>query len=879
MRVRGWVRRRLDVLLRKESMEAELDDELRFHLEMEIRERIAEGASPEEARRDARIAFGGVERTKEEVRDVRGAREIDDWLQDTRIALRSFLKEPAFLVTMLLTLGLGIGGNVAMLGILEASLLRTLPYPDPERLVLGRVTYEGRIGRTVSGPDFYDYRDQATTLSGLAAYTPFELQATWTGSGEAERVLAPYASPDFFATLGVEPFLGRTFSPEEGEPGAAAVALLSHGFWQARFGSAPDALGRTLVLDGTPTTVVGVLPRSFRFDVPGDLWRPMIRGGPFAGARQYHNWMLVGRLAPGASLSQAGAEVDGISARLSELYPASNRDKGLALTPLREAVSARYRPTLILLGVATALLLVIACANVGGVLLARGSGRRSEMAIRSSLGAGRGRLLRQFLAEGALLVVASAALGTALAGWIQVATLRLVSLDDVAGVETGLSLAGIGLAVLAAATTVAVFGALPAALSARSGEASELRRRSGTSGGVAAARFRSGLVVFQVTLTVVLMMMSGLLVRSLLHLYDVETGFDAERLLTAEVHLPPGKYQDVAKRPIFYSRLRELVAEVPGVEAVGLVNMLPVRDPGNNVRVARPAEWGRGGVFGQMAYQRMVLPGYFETMGIPILLGRDVSSGDRRDGSNVMILSEYLAEALFPDQSPLGRELGVDVGADQPWVAEVVGVVGDVAAASLEDGKDVTMYFAYGQRSPASMRLAVRTASDPATVTGTIRHALHGLDPDVPLAAVAPMEEVLAASVSDRRAVMALLGTFATMALLLAAIGLYGVLAHQVSRRTQEIGVRMALGSSVARVVGAVVRSGFLLVAIGLLLGVPASIFAARQLRGLLFEVGPGDPVPYLGAALILGAVGALACLLPARRAACVDPAVVFRTE
>jgi predicted permease len=377
---------------------------------------------------------------------------------------------------------------------------------------LGRVTNEGRLGRTVSAPDYYDYRDQATTLSALAAYTPFELQATWTGSGEAERLRAPYASPNLFATLGVEPFLGRSFRGDEGGPGAAPVVLLSHAFWRARFGSDREVLGQTLVLDGSATTVVGVLPPSFRFDVAADVWRPMVRGGPFDGARQFHNWILVGRLAPGASLSSAQAEVDAISARLAELYPDSNRDKGLALTSLRDAVSERYRPTLVLLGAAMALLLVIACANVGGVLLARGTGRRSEMAIRSSLGAGRSRHFRQHLAEGLLLVGVSAAIGTALAGWIQVATLRLASLDGVAGVETGLSLPGIGLAVLVAAATVTAFGALPATLGSVSGGTAELRGRSGVAGGLTAARFRSGLVVCQVTLTVVLVMMSGLLV-------------------------------------------------------------------------------------------------------------------------------------------------------------------------------------------------------------------------------------------------------------------------------------------------------------------------------------------------------------------------------
>ena len=873
----GWLRRRLDVLFRKQSVEDELDDEIRFHIEMEIRRHLAGGLSPEEARRRALVAFGGVERFKEEVRDVRGARVLDDFVQDARVAARSFAKEPAFLAAVLVTLGLGIGGNVAMFGILDASLLRALPYQDPARLVLGRVTYDGEVGNTVSGPDYFDYRAQATSLAGLSAFTPFEAEATVTGRGEAERVLAPYASTDLFQTLGVVPIAGRAFLLEEGEPGGPAVTMLEHGYWARAFASDPGVVGSTLTLDGTPTTIVGVLPAAFRFPTDADVWRPIVRDGAFAGARQFHNFVLVGRLATGVELAAAQAEVDGISARLSELYPDTNRNKGLSLAPLQQALAERHRPTLLLLAASMLLLLLVACANVGGMLLARGSARRQEMAVRASLGAGRVRLLRQLLAEDAVLVTAAGVVGVSAAGWLQRVMLALVSLEGLGGVEPTLSVPAVLVASTIAAGTVALFGALPAAAGARSIASTELRGRG--SGGRAAARFRSGLVVAQVALTAVLLTMSGLLARSLIRLYGVETGFDPSSLLTAEVHLPPGKYQDAALRHAFYQELGRRAAELPDVEAVALVSQLPLRDPGNNVRVAPPEQWGRGGVFGRVAYQRMVLPGYFDAMGIPLVAGRDVTADDDRTSTNVMILSESLAEDLFPEGGALGRTLGVDVGGSEPWIAEVVGIVGDVAPETLASGAGFTMYFSYGQRSPASMRLAVRTRGTPASVVPPIRAILHELDPDVPLADASPMEEVVSASVADRRAVMVLLGTFALVALILAAVGLYGVIAYEVARRTREIGVRMALGASVSGVVRSTLRAGLGMVATGVLLGLPATILATRLIRSLLFEIAPGDPLTYAGATAFLGGVTVVACLLPARRAAAIDPAAAFRTD
>jgi putative ABC transport system permease protein len=871
--------RRIDVLFRKHGVEDELDDEIRFHLEREIELLRAGGLSEAEARRRALVAFGGVERYKEEVRDVRGARVVDDLVRDLQIAARSFVKQPMFLATVLLTLGLAIGGNVAMFGILEASLFRALPYAEPDRLVLGRVMRGGQPGNTVSGPDYFDVREQASTFESLSAFTPFSPEATVTGAGDAERVRSPYGSWDLFLTLGVDPEAGRHFLAEEGEPGAESVAMLSHGYWQRGFGADPSVVGGTIDLDGQPTTVVGVLPEGFRFPIAADVWRPMIRDGAFAQSRQFHNFVMIGRLAPAVELSAARAEVDAITARLAELHPDTNRDKGMYLEPLHAALVESYRTMLGVLAASVLALLLIACANVGGILLARGSARGAEMAVRSVMGAGHGRLVRQLLAENLLLAVGATALGLFMAGTVQRGLLSFVSLEGLGGVEPGWSAGTAAAASGLALLTLALFGLFPALRTARSEPAAELAAGGARSGGSReAAGFRSALVVAQVTLTVVLLMVSGLLVRSMGELRGVDIGFDPEGLLTAETPLPAAKYEDVLRRPALFIELQRRLEALPGVRGVGIASGLPIRDPGNNVNISPIESWGDDGAT-RTAYQRMVLPGYFDAMGVQLLAGRDVALDDERAPSGVVVLSESLAAALFPDGAPLGRVVGVDIGGAEPWPAEVVGVVGDVAPSGLAQGKDVTMYFAYTQRSPASMRIAVRTAGDPMALVPGIREALRTLDPDVPLAEVATMEQVLAESVSDRRAVMLVIVVFALVALLLSTVGVYGVLAYQVTRRAREIGVRMALGASVVSVSREVVGKGLRLVAIGLVLGIPASVLAARLVRGMLFEVSVADPLTYAAVSVFLAGVASVACLLPARRAAKVDPARAFRAE
>jgi putative ABC transport system permease protein len=873
----SWLRRRLDVLLRKGEVEREMDDEMRFHLEMEIRQHMASGLSREEARRRALVAFGGVERYKEEVRDARGARVLDDLFQDLGVAARSLPKQPIFLVTVLGTLAVGMGGNVAMFGVLDASLLRALPYPEADRLVLGRVTYQGEVGNTVSGPDYFDYEEQVRGLERLAALTPFSIQSTVLGSGDAERVTAPLVSHDLFPALGVDPALGRPFRPEEGEPGGAAVVLVSHGYWERSLGADPSAIGRTLRVDGEPRTIVGVMPAGFRFLVDADIWLPMVRGGAYAGARQFHNFVLVGRLAPGVSIHGAQAEVDGVSSRLAQTYPETNEGKGLNLTPLQDALVEGYRSTLGLLTAAVLVLLLVAGSNVAGLLVARGAARRSEMAVRSVMGAGRGRLARQLLAENALLAVAGAALAVLLASWMQRAILGFVPMQTLGPIEAGLSARMLGAALGFTVLTLALFGVLPAVRVAGADPARSLRSGARTAGGVGTTRARSALVVTQVALTAVLLVVSGLLIRSFAEIRGVDPGFDTNRLLTARVALPPAEYEDAERRVGFFEELRRRVAQTPGVAAVGLTTHVPIRDTGGNVRVAPPEEWGSEGVFGRIAYQRIVMPGTFDALRIPILAGRDVEPTDDRTSANVMVVSESLAASLFPDgSSPLGRTVGMDVGSEQPWLAEIVGVVGDVTPSSLTGGTGYSMYLSYGQRTPAGLTLAVRTTASGTDVTPALRAILSELDPDVPLASVLTMDEVLASSVSGQRSVTLLIVGFASLALLLAAIGLYGVLAYQVARRLHEIGVRMALGASTSSVSREVLRGGLVLVGLGLALGLPSALLATRLVQGMLFEVGGLDPLTYAGVTVFLAAVAGLACLVPARRAARVDPVKAF---
>ncbi len=874
----GWMARRVQVLFGKRSAERELDEEMQFHLEMEIRQHVDAGVEPREARRRALVAFGGVERFKEEVRDVRGARVLDDFVQDVRVALRSFLKQPAFMCAVVVTLGVGIGGNVAMFGVLDASLFAALPFPESDRLVLGRVTREGVVRGSVSGRDFLDYREQASSFDGLAALTAWGISHTVVGDGEPHRVRSTLVSPDIFSTLGVAPLLGRDFSRDDGAAGAEPVVMLEHGYWTRSHGASSAIVGRAISVNGSPVVVAGVMPPGFRIIQDVDIFLIFREDDGWAQVRQFHNFLLIGRLSPDASKTTAQADIDVISGRLASAYPRTNEAKGLNLTPLREALIEDYRPVLAMLMAAVGLVLLIACGNVAGLLLARGSARRAEMSIRSVMGAGRWRLARQLLTENGLLAIGAGALGLLLAMWLQRGILAFVSLDRLGAVEPGLSTATLLFTLVLSMGTLAVFGALPAWSVARLDRAHELRSGSRTTATRSAARFRSVLVIAQVALTVVLLTGSGLLVRSFIALRSVDTGFDAERLLTAEVVLP-SEYESPESRIQFFTQLQREVARVPSVVAATMVSALPIRDPGNNMRVSKPETFGTSHDFSHVAFIRSAWPGYFAAMGVPLLSGRDVSDTDNSASAPVIVLSEETARSVFGDEDPLGQTVAVDVGRSEPDLREVVGVVADIVTSSLDQGVAGAMYYPYHQEPAASMRLAVRTAGDAGSVTSAIRGIMHELESDVPLAAVATMDEIIDRSISGQKAIMTVIGLFAAVAALLAAVGLYSVLAYQVARRQHEIGVRIALGATVDRVANGVVRGGLLLAGAGLLVGIPAAMASTRLIQNRLFAVESMDPITYAVVAVFLVAVTTAACLVPARRAARVDPVAAFRAE
>jgi putative ABC transport system permease protein len=781
--------------------------------------------------------------------------------QDIRHGSRSLLNTPAFPAVVVLILTVGIGANVAMFSVIEQTLIRPLPYPEPERLVSARVTVEDQVRPRVSARDYWDYRDLNTSFEQLAAYSGFPRDRTVTGVDEPERVPVAIVSHELLPGLGARPFMGRGFVADDELATAAQVVILSYGYWWRRLGGAPDAVGRVLNLDGIPTEVIGVLAADFRFRQEVDLWMPMRVDDPFIAERGKTNWSVIGRLAPGVSIAQAQSEVDVIAAQLAAQYPASNRGMGLVLTDLQRSWSENYRDSLFLLQAAVALVLLIACGNVAALMLARGSTRRAELSIRGALGASGHRIARQLLVESLLMAGAAGVLGVLLAGWLEPLLLQLASAQQIAGPASGLSPVVLAFVLIVSAVTGVTFGALPALRASRSSLSEDLKSgaRATDRGGV---RFRSGLVVVQVAFSIVLLFAAGLLIRSLASLMSDDLGFQRENLITGEIRLPQDKYGQPAQRIQFYSELTETLRSVPGVVSVGLISQFPVRQP-----VALTET--------RTAYFRAVQPGYFETMGIPLLAGRDIAETDVRGSPLVFVVNQAFADSILRGREPIGRQVVMDY----EYTFEVVGVVGDVRTGGLGDWRFPAMYGSHGQIPYFDMGLAVRTLGRPGPVTAALRAAIRGLDRDIPDPEFLEMHALLAQSQVGRRVRTLLLALFAGVAVSLAVIGLYGVLAQSVAERRREIGVRVALGAAPRDITALVVRRGLTLVALGIGLGLAGSLAAARLLEQMLFRVTPADPVTLVIVSALFSAVALAACLLPARRAVRVDPVTVLQTE
>ncbi|MEX2528598.1 MAG: ABC transporter permease [Gemmatimonadota bacterium] len=891
----------------REQIRTDVDEEIRFHLDMRVEELVRRGHSASEARGIARREFGDLDEARSTLRLVddtgeRRSRRAQWWdalRQDTRFALRGYARSPVFTVAALATLALGIGANTAIFSVVDAVLIRPAPFPDPDRLVVVWETdrNSGTSHEPASVPDFVDFRERSSRFASLAGFIPRETSFL-PDDGEAVRLPALAVSDGFTETLGIQPILGRTFTVEETEGTAPEGVLIGEALWERRFGRDPTVLGRTLRLDEGVYPVLGVLPRGADFGllqllsvadygrsfadggegVQVEVWLPLqTRTSP--ASRESHPMFVVGRLAEGASLDAAQGEMSTIAAELERQYTA-NTARGVYLEPLMEVVVGPVRPALLLLLGAVALVLLIACANVTNLLLARGAARSREVAVRAALGAGKGRLARQFVVESLVLALAAAALGVALAfGGLEL--LLLLAPSDLPRLsEAGVSLRALGLTLLVSVGVGVAFGVLPG-LQARPNDLQSALRSGGTGAGRSRGRrgAQSMLVVGEVGLAVLLLIGSGLVMKSLWRIIQVDPGFQTERVLKADYQLPAARYPSaIANWPNwseiqgFNTLLLERAESLPGVESVAIAGVHPLSAGFTNSfvvvgREAESADWPEISI-------RQVSPDYFSTVGVPLLEGRLPREGDGTTAEPVLVINQAAAERFFTDQLPLGRKIAF-------WGTPrtIVGVVGNERFMGVTQDAPPAVYLALAQAPATSGSLLIRTTGSPEALAGMVRSMVAEIDPTLAVFGVEALGETLSRSLGARRFTALLLGLFAALALTLAIVGVHGVLNYSVAQRTREIGIRMAMGASRGSVTGMVLGQGMRLIILGVSMGLVGAWLLSRLLRGLLFGVSATDPAVFAGVAGLLVLVALLASWLPARRATRVDPMVALRTE
>lgn len=801
----------------------------------------------------------------------------DTLLHDIRIAIRNLRNRPGFAVVVMGTFAVGIGGTVAIFSALNSAFLTPLPYDDPDQLVFGTGRNDGGTNGFLSAWDLFDYREQNDVFEPLEFIRGFDVSVTVTSGERPERVTEREISTGLFTMLGVAPFIGRDFVSAEEEIDADRVVLLSYGFWQRRFGGELGVVGTTLMINDRPHTIVGVMPAGLDFLRATEIWTAMRRDTGWGSSRGPQNWYAIGRLRDGVSIGQAQEQINVIGLRLEEEYPETNTSRGMHLTPFRERLVRSARPMFLVLAGAVGFVLLVACANVAGLQLARGVTRSGEMAVRSALGASRGRLLRLLLAESVLFATLGGLVGLFLSHWL-LQVLRQLAPASLPGTRNfGVDVTALILAMVVSIATGLLVGLIPAIRSADANITGQLSVGRRISDGLSGTRLRGTLVVAQVTLSLVLLIGSGLLMRSFWRLQAVDPGFEAEGLLTAEVALPSGRYASGPEVSRFFGALTAQIADRPGIVAAGAISRLPIASGGGDWPVYAednpPTDQSQRG----SAFTRTVTDGYFEAMRIPLFAGRGLGAEDTQDAPIVAVVDEAWADRFLPGENPVGRNLVL--GNTEPRVIRIVGLVGRVHGFSLSTDPFPTMYFSVNQWPRSTMSLVVRAASEPTSVTSTVRNAVIEVDPNVPVAKVAAMRDVISNSIAQPRRTTLLLASFATVALFLATLGLYGVLAFFVNQRTHELGVRMALGAGSATVLGLVLRRGMLLVGIGLLLGIAGAATSTRFLQSMLFGIGTTDLLTFVVVSLVLLTVAIAACLIPALRAVRVDPLTALRAE
>jgi predicted permease len=877
---------RLREVFVQSRLERELDEELRFHLDLETELNVRRGMSPRAARTAALRAFGGVERVKEDYRDARGVRLIEELRRDVSYASRAARRSPGFTAVVVLTLTLGIGATTAIFTVVRGVLLRELPFAEPARLVRVWAANPSRdeTRGMLALPDFEDWRRQATSVERMGAYSTLASGLALVDGGEPIRLRTAYVSADFFATLGVGAQIGRVILATEHGEGRDRVVVLSNALWRSRFGGDPAIVGRRLRLNDEPFTVVGVLPPAVRFPA-GDTeaWVPLsvvpATGIPrLRGVRWLH---VVARLRPGVSLERARSELTTIARRLETAFRDANRGWTEAtVLPLREDIVGRVRPRLLVLFGVVVLVLALACVNVANLVLARSAGRAREMAVRTALGAGRGRLVRQLLTESVSLALAGGVLGIAVAWWGATAIVALTArwLPPAGDVRPDWLV--LTFALLLSALTGIAFGLIPATRSLHEIGGSLRDGGRGSVGGTGRNALRRTLVATEVALAVMLVASAGLLVKSFARLSRVDLGFDAGRTVFVKMTLPASRYPTSATYLPVVQRMLEQVRATPGVVSAAAIKDAPFRPPaGESMTFAIPSRPPNDAESEPLAHFFPTTPDYFRTMGIPLKYGRDLAAQDGDTAAGAVVVSEAVARRYWPERGPIGDEIALGGRTVRRLRLRVVGVVEDARYTKIDSAPIPAIYIAHTLMTRRIVTIVARgSGPDPTALLPAVRAAIRAVEPDQPITEMGTMRSAVGDAVAAPRFLTLLVGLFGALALVLATVGVYGVVAYVVGQRTNEIGVRMALGARAGDIVRWTLRTGMTPVIAGLALGVATSLALSRALAAQLYEVSPNDPVVFASVALLIAAVSLLASGVPAIRAARVDPTVALRT-
>lgn len=888
--------RRLLFYLRRDKFDQELEEEMRFHLEMKTEENLRSGMDRKEARFAAQRQFGNQTLLREVSREMWRFKWLETVWQDLRYGVRMLTKKPAYSAIAVLTLALGIGANTAIFSVVNAVLLKPLPFAAPDELMaLGQNDSQNRVGLSnFSFRNFADLQDQIQAFERLAAY--YNTSFTLTGEGKALLLRGTVVTADLFPLLGVSPALGRSFLPEEDRAGGGSEGrptILSWDFWQQHFAGDSSVIGRSVTLNNTSFTIIGVMPAGFSFPIqsqPSDVWvstaldyERKIGPGAIMVARGYRGWKVIGRLKPEATPEQAQSEVDVIASNLSAQFPDDNKDMGIGVKPLLESMVGNLRPTLLLLLGAVGFVLLIACVNVANLLLERAISRQREINVRLALGAGRWRITRQLLTESVLLAGLGGAAGTALAVWgtSLIVALSPEGLTRIA--ETRLDARVLAFTALVSVATGVAFGLAPALIISRANLAESLKEGGrGSTGSLHTNHTRSLLVIVEIALALVLLVGAGLLVQSLVRLQQVAPGFDPYNVLTFNVAMSVDRTTGPPQIADFYQQLTGRLKSLPGVVNASVVFQLPLGGGAASTgleiegQLVDPGDRPLGII-------HSVGPEYFRTMGIPLVKGREFTERDDLNSAPVLIINEALARKHFPNEDPVGKRIGPGFSTvpvtEDTGMREVVGVVADVKHQNLHGPTQPEIYFAQAQMPMSSMTMVVRTAADPLSLVNAARGVVESLDKNAPVYGVRTVEELLSRSVATPRFNTLLLGLFAAVALILTAVGLYGVISCSVSQSTHEIGIRVALGAQSGDVLKLIVGQGMFLTLVGVVIGLAAAYGLTRLMSRLLYGVGATDPWTFAGVAVLLVCIAFIACYIPARRATKVEPLIALKYE